>query len=58
LLDLLVFVAIVTVLTWLCASVGRRLAEQKGRSPDEGYWLGMLLGSAGLLVEMLLPSQV
>ncbi len=56
--DLLILLAIVTLWSWLSASLSRRVAEEKGRSPDEGYWLGMMLGAFGLLVEVMLPAGI
>ncbi len=56
--NVVIFLCIVTLWTWLSAGASRRLALQKGRSPDEGYWLGVVLGGFGLLVEALLPSRM
>ncbi len=54
--DLWILLSIVTLWAWLSAGLGRRLALEKGRSADEGYWLGMMLGAFGVLVEALLPA--
>lgn len=56
--DLAIFVCIVTIWAWLSADLSRRLAVQKGRPADEGYWLGVMLGAFGLLVEALLPARL
>jgi hypothetical protein len=54
--DLTIFICLVTLWAWLSAGLSRRLALQKGRSEQEGYWLGMAFGGFGLLVEALLPA--
>ncbi len=54
---LTIFVALMLVWTYASALLGRRVAEQKGRRPDEGYWLGMLFGLFGVLFEALLPAE-
>ena len=55
--SLVVLVCLLLVWAWLSADVTGRLAEQKGRPHAEGYWLGILFGGFGLLVEALLPSS-
>ena len=36
--------------------VGRWVAYHCGRRPKEGFWLGLLLGPFGVLIELLLPK--
>lgn len=54
---LLVFVGLMLISVVVCAGLARRVAEQKGRPPEEGYWLGMLFGVVGLVCEALLPDR-
>jgi len=39
------------------AMLGRWVADQKHRDPNEGALLGFLLGPFGVLVELLLPTK-
>lgn len=40
----------------VCAFIGRWVAYQCGRRQKEGFWLGLLLGPFGVLIELLLPK--
>ena len=37
--------------------VCRNISENKGRSPDEGFWIGFILGIIGLVIVALLPAN-
>jgi hypothetical protein len=46
------------VLAWVASmALGGWLASRKGRSPEEGLMVGVLLGPIGPLVAALLPAQ-
>jgi hypothetical protein len=54
---LLAVTAIAVVIAFGCGLLGAWVARQKGRSQDEGFWLGALLSLIGVLVEALLPAK-
>ncbi len=37
--------------------VSMKISENKGRSPNEGFWLGFFLGIIGLIIVALLPAN-
>lgn len=41
----------------VCAPLATWLAARKGRHPDEGFTLGLMLGPCGVLIEGLLPRR-
>jgi hypothetical protein len=41
----------------LCGMLGLWVAERKLREPIEGFFLGLLLGPLGVLIEAALPDQ-
>ena len=40
-----------------CGLAGSHIMKSKGRSPDAGAVLGLLLGGAGLLIALALPAK-
>ncbi len=48
---------IAVVVVWLVMGIfGAWIASQKNRSIREGFWLGLLFGPLGVVVEALLPG--
>jgi hypothetical protein len=57
-LDALLIVGLVALVVGLVFAVlGRYVATQKHREPNEGAMLGFLFGPLGVLIEALLPSR-
>jgi hypothetical protein len=44
-----VFLTAALLQVYLWAQLGRRLAGTRGISPEEGFWVGALLGPLGLI---------
>lgn len=51
----LIWLALLSVV--LFALAGQYIAESKGRSPNEGAAMGLLLGPLGLLIAVLMPTR-
>ena len=42
---------------FITGAIGSYIAEEKNRSPSEGFWFGFLLSLFGVLIVALLPNK-